>query len=60
LVARDRRNSRYDHYNIDRLEAKIFTAMLANDKVVYVSKRLLKPAKQIIAIQNLDLKIKTY
>jgi hypothetical protein len=60
MVARDRRSSRYDNYNINRLEAIIFTAVLANETVVYVPKRLVKPAKQIIAIQKLDLKIKTY
>ena len=58
----DRRSSRYDHYNVEKLEAKIFTAMVGNETTVYVQKRLAKIAKQMLKVKGLgnDIKIKTY
>lgn len=60
-MARDRYSSRYSNYNIDRLESVIVTAMIANEKMVFIPKRLAKMAKQMLKIKKLnDIKIKTY
>ena len=61
-MTRNDRHSKYDNYNVDRLDAVIFTAQMANNDTIYVPKRIVKMAKQLLKIKGLqdDIKIKTY
>ena len=55
------KRNRYDNYNLDRLDSLITVALIADQKSVFIPKRLYKLAKQFMAANNIrDLKIKTY
>ena len=58
----NKHNKRNKHeYNLDRLDSMITVALIANQRYIYVPKRLYKVAKQMLAVQNIkDLTIKTY
>ena len=55
-------NKRSKHeYNLDKLDAIITVAMIADSKNIYVPKKLYKLAKQMLAAQRLkNITIKTY
>jgi hypothetical protein len=59
-MSRDNKN-KFDNYNIDKLDAIITIAWIADKKTVYVPKKLYKAAKQMLAVRNINnMKIKTY
>ena len=55
-------NKRNKHeYNLDKLDAIITVAIIADSKNVYIPKKLYKLAKQMLAVRGLsNLTIKTY
>jgi len=54
------KNVRHE-YNLDKLDAIITIALIADSNNIYVPKRLYKLAKQMLAIRNLtNITIKTY
>jgi len=56
-----KKEPRWEQYNIDKLDSLITVALIADEKYIYIPKRLYKLAKQFMKVQNVkDLKIKTY
>jgi len=60
-MSKDKKYNRYDQYNIDKLDSLVTVALIADQKVVYVPKRIYKLAKQFLKVQGIkDIEIKTY
>jgi len=60
-MSKDKKYNRYDKYNIDKLDSLVTVALIADQKVVYVPKRIYKLAKQFLKVQGIkDIEIKTY
>ena len=52
------KTNRYSHYNLDRLESIITIAILGESDSIYVSKKIVKLAKQMLKAKGLYEKIK--
>jgi len=52
------KTNRYNHYNLDRLEAIITIAILGDSDTIYVPKKIVKLAKQMLKAKGLYDKIK--
>ena len=57
-MARDKHYDRFNNYNIDKLNNMIDMCILCNAESIYISKKVLKLAKQLIKIRGLESKIK--
>lgn len=61
-MSRDKTYSRFQEYNMDKLESIITVAIIGDSKVIYVPKKVYKLAKQMLQIRKLydKISIKTY
>ena len=61
LKNKDKKANRYDQYNLDRLDSLVTVALIADQKVIRVPKRIYKLAKQFLKMQGIrDIDVKTY
>ena len=59
-MTRDR-HSKYDNYNLDKIDRLVTIALIADTNIIYVPKRLLKLTRQYLKAEHLYdiIKIKT-
>jgi len=63
-MMRSKKHNKQDRhsYNLDKLDAIVTVALIADSKNIHVPKKLYKLAKQMLAVRNLTdkISIKTY
>jgi hypothetical protein len=52
------RDSKFDAYNLDKIDRLVTIALIADDEVIFVPKRIVKLAKQYLKAEGLYGKIK--
>jgi len=59
-MTRDR-HSKYDNYNLDKIDRLVTIALIADTNVIFVPKKIMKLAKQYLKAEHLydTIKIKT-
>ena len=60
-MKRNSKQKQYNSYDLDKIDAILTVAFIANNNCIFVPKRLYKLAKQMIAVKNIkNMSIKTY
>ena len=57
-MSRDKRYNRFNDYNIEKLNNMIDMCISCNAEYIYISKRVVKTAQQLIKARGLTSKIK--
>ena len=52
-MSRDRRDSKIDFYNLDKIDRLVTIALIADQDTIYVPKRIVKLAKQYLKAEKL-------
>ncbi len=60
-MSRDRRDSKIDFYNLDKIDRLVTIALIADQTEIFVPKRIVKLAKQYLKAEKLydTIKVKT-